>query len=158
MKLRFFSIFTIRFILILSLSLSLSVQLSWTSASAFAAKCMLELFTNIGVVWCMWFMAIINYLELIRRPTMTVCTFMFMLVASIGDRVIYTQRKGLFRVQDGLYTRKLVGQVFHVWQKSIRRRGNARSLRNERQRDRGFNNCASMCTMRCASETNQRRT
>lgn len=37
----------------------------------------------------------------------------------------------IFRVAGGSYARKLVGQVLHVWQKSIRRRGNARSLRNE---------------------------
>lgn len=98
---------------------------------ALVAKYTLELFANVGTAW---FMTIINYSELIH--------------ADDGRLYFHVRAARLYRWSNNLYVRyfalraartarKLVGQVLRVWQKSIRRRENARSLRNERElRDR----------------------
>lgn len=97
----------------------------------FMAKYMLELFANVGIAW---FMTIINYSELIH--------------ADDGRLYFHVRAARLYRWSSNLYVRyfalraartarKLVGQVLRIWQKSIRLRENARSLRNERElRDR----------------------
>lgn len=121
---------------------------------------MLELFANIGVR-----LARVVYDDNKLFGTDTGRRWPFVLSCSCCSPLSVIEQfirrgRGYFALRGGSYTRKLVGQVFHVWSRNRYVAGGTRGAcvtSGSLGIERGLNNCASMRAVRCASETSRRR-